>query len=615
MWAHVRDKPPAVTDLRPDVPQGLNRVLAKALSKAPEFRYQTAGELATAARAVVGSGGDERSLDQPPPERPSAVRGALLGAGIAAALVVGLVVFLLAGHGSAPRAEPSAPSTPSVATSATIPSATTPPEDLVTGTGLFRLDPQTGKPSGRIAPSVFDPGAIDGLAVGEGGLWVHVGSEGEVAEIKPKTKAVAAIVPVDPSGYVFTGQGAVWIGSGDRVLRVDPVDGRIAATIAYPAHPSGPLSSATRDLVWADGPAMSKKPGLPNSGRSLLGIDTRTNEVVVAIALPSWSGMCLLSGALWVAEPVGPNLGPPRLLRLDPKLQPPVRVPESKRDPAVLDALGLVFEESLGPAIPPVGHGREALLPVLDGEPPHGHDRRSMPLSGLEVAGERRFVSPDRLVEAAGGVGGLAERIEIVGAERSLRASRGEGVVCLAPSAAEERLPASLEQRPRSLLRVHCLLILAHMTMAGGWNSNPGGTRSPSGFQDRRLRPLGHPPAGLSHGFRRADPLLDYRLYKEVFPTWALARRIVGIRIGPTAGRAACGRCPGGGPSSSAGWRLLLGTHRNIAHGSAQHAPHAGTRRTHAGGSLAWRPDLGPLLHVGVHSLSRLLGSAAALDG
>jgi hypothetical protein len=84
-----------------------------------------------------------------------------------------------------------------------------------------------------------------------------------------------------------------------------------------------------------------------------------------------------------------------------------------------------------------------------------------MPLSDLEVAGERRFVSPDRLVEAAGGVGGLAERIEIVEAKRSLGAGRGEGVVCLTPSAAEERLPASLEQRPKSISRVHCRLILA----------------------------------------------------------------------------------------------------------------------------------------------------------
>ncbi|MDP9342228.1 MAG: serine/threonine protein kinase [Actinomycetota bacterium] len=373
LWAHVQGKPPQVTDVRPDLPPALNRVLGKALAKTPDLRYRTAGEFAAAARAAVGSGSDERPL-APQPGGPSPRRRALLGGGIALVVVVGLLVFLLSGRGTKPRAGPSTGSPASVHSPSSAPVTTAPPANLVTGTGLFRLDPQTGMPSGRIAPSVLDPGAIDGLAVGEGGLWVHVGVEGQVAEIKPKTKAVAAIVPADRDGYVFTEQGSVWIGSGDGVLRVDPVDGRIVATIPFPVHPIGTPSSGTTDLLWADGPALSKKPGIPNSGRSIVGIDTRTNKVVVDIALPSWSGMCMLGGSLWVAEPVGPNLGP-RLLRLDP---------------ATGHVLGTVGDLPIEPQEVTCGAGRIWLLDdglSLVAYEPSGHS--ASPAGIVAVPGER----------------------------------------------------------------------------------------------------------------------------------------------------------------------------------------------------------------------------------
>jgi Protein kinase domain len=47
LWAHMRDDPPPLTELRPDLPPELSGVIAKAMAKAPEARYPTC-------RALVG---------------------------------------------------------------------------------------------------------------------------------------------------------------------------------------------------------------------------------------------------------------------------------------------------------------------------------------------------------------------------------------------------------------------------------------------------------------------------------------------------------------------------------------------------------------------------------
>lgn len=48
MHAHVYEAPPPLRSLRPDLPESIERVVAKALAKEPDLRWQTAGELAEA---------------------------------------------------------------------------------------------------------------------------------------------------------------------------------------------------------------------------------------------------------------------------------------------------------------------------------------------------------------------------------------------------------------------------------------------------------------------------------------------------------------------------------------------------------------------------------------
>ena len=55
LWAHVVEDPPHVTALREELPEALDGVLARALAKSTEDRWQSAGALADAARAAIES--------------------------------------------------------------------------------------------------------------------------------------------------------------------------------------------------------------------------------------------------------------------------------------------------------------------------------------------------------------------------------------------------------------------------------------------------------------------------------------------------------------------------------------------------------------------------------
>jgi serine/threonine-protein kinase len=53
MHAHLTTPPPKLTDVQPDLPKGLDRVIAKAMAKSRDDRFSTAPELVDAAQAAV----------------------------------------------------------------------------------------------------------------------------------------------------------------------------------------------------------------------------------------------------------------------------------------------------------------------------------------------------------------------------------------------------------------------------------------------------------------------------------------------------------------------------------------------------------------------------------
>src|SRR6516162_9009208 len=66
LYAHLFAPPPQVTTLRPDLPGAVDQVLARALAKAPEDRYDSCGAFADALREALGV----PPYDSSGPERP-----------------------------------------------------------------------------------------------------------------------------------------------------------------------------------------------------------------------------------------------------------------------------------------------------------------------------------------------------------------------------------------------------------------------------------------------------------------------------------------------------------------------------------------------------------------
>jgi serine/threonine protein kinase len=55
LWAHLSESPPRLTDRRPDLPDAVNLVIARAMAKRKEDRYDTCLELMQAAhQALLG---------------------------------------------------------------------------------------------------------------------------------------------------------------------------------------------------------------------------------------------------------------------------------------------------------------------------------------------------------------------------------------------------------------------------------------------------------------------------------------------------------------------------------------------------------------------------------
>src|SRR3954470_23323458 len=53
LWAQLAEPPPAPSSLRPELPRALDAVIARAMAKAPDERYPSAGDLARAAQAAL----------------------------------------------------------------------------------------------------------------------------------------------------------------------------------------------------------------------------------------------------------------------------------------------------------------------------------------------------------------------------------------------------------------------------------------------------------------------------------------------------------------------------------------------------------------------------------
>jgi tRNA A-37 threonylcarbamoyl transferase component Bud32/CheY-like chemotaxis protein len=80
IYAHLSEDPPRITALRPELPEGLDGVIAKALDKSPDRRFPSCGDLISAARAVIDAAGPLADTSAP---RTSTTSGEPMGSAVA----------------------------------------------------------------------------------------------------------------------------------------------------------------------------------------------------------------------------------------------------------------------------------------------------------------------------------------------------------------------------------------------------------------------------------------------------------------------------------------------------------------------------------------------------
>src|SRR4051812_26385500 len=192
IYAHLQVPPPRVSDERPELPRGLDDVIAKAMAKEPADRYARASDLMTAAaeafdrrsRAVLSAPAaivapeqvgvrapetrvptEERPREPEPELAPTAelapperrVRPALVAASIAGLAGLAALGFLVATPGKS-KAEPDTSAAPAGSLSVAIPSEWRPLAERVSAPGVSVRDPLAVGPPGT---------ALAGLVVGQ----------------------------------------------------------------------------------------------------------------------------------------------------------------------------------------------------------------------------------------------------------------------------------------------------------------------------------------------------------------------------------------------------------------------------------------------------------------
>ncbi len=368
MYAHLSEPPPSARDVRPDTPEKFAQVALRAMAKDPDERFATAGDMAvalTSAPAPETEPAATLPLDAPtepaapptvpaapptvpaeppvpPPSPPAPARRRraawplVLAATALAAAAVGALLLLSGGDSDSPSdssgqvVRDPAPSAEPLEPQALAPIDVGAGADgVAVGDGsvwvankerntLTRIDP--GGPS---VTGTIDVGREpDSVAVGLGRVWVTNSTDNTVSVIDPATDEVTGSVPVgrDPEG-VAVGKGFAWVANkaDDTVTRIDADGGARKAQrvgdepIQITMTPDAPWVTLTAESAIA---RLDPKSGGPSGARVETGGAPR--------------GIAYAAGLLWVSVTTADEI-----VVIDPKteqLVDRVKVPDNPRE-------------------------------------------------------------------------------------------------------------------------------------------------------------------------------------------------------------------------------------------------------------------------------------------
>jgi YVTN family beta-propeller protein len=206
----------------PEMPQGVEDSIRRAVAKDPAARYRTAGALIAAARAAEGSEVRPTAvLSRDHSERttvPSHSQGffgrmgaratvwLLGGAAIVVAAIVAAALFLLLGSEDPEVSDPIEIGSPPLRIAAGANTVWVTSERDGT---LTRLDPETGEKKGR--PIELDRG-VAGVAVGGKWIWATNPRRGELLRLDPRDGQLLKTIRVKGEpGPIALGGGRVWL--------------------------------------------------------------------------------------------------------------------------------------------------------------------------------------------------------------------------------------------------------------------------------------------------------------------------------------------------------------------------------------------------------------------
>jgi protein kinase-like protein len=166
-------------------------------------------------------------------------------------------------------------------------------EDLVTQGSTVKAGRPVVIPYARPLSAANYREALDGMAEGEGAVWVT----GDAADhrlwrIDPLQHRVVATISLGfPPAGVASGGGAIWVTDelGDRLVRIDPATNRIVATTPVARGASGVAFGG--GSVWTAG----------SVAHAVSRVDPATNRVVATIPVSAApTSLAFGGGSLWV---------------------------------------------------------------------------------------------------------------------------------------------------------------------------------------------------------------------------------------------------------------------------------------------------------------------------